>query len=569
MGTVWRAQDELLERAVALKQVVIPPGLPEPEIDRLHQRYLREARAAARLRHQNVVTVHDIIPETATVWIVMELLDAPDLAEIIRTRGPQTPAAVANTGLQVLAALSEAHAAGIIHRDVKPANVLVTPAGRVVLTDFGVAAVAGDVTLTVTGQLVGSPAYLSPERLTGNAVGPPSDMWSLGCTLYAAVEGRSPFARDDSFETITAITVEAMDPPRRAGRLEPVLYGLLEKDLAGRWDAERTQAALERVAAGLDVELTPSWGSPTADRAAPVSPAPVRPVSPAHHQPRARPASEPRHSSTTGSRRSRHGSASLPISGVAGRPPVYPGKPSGDAHGAGAVATDVGRAWGESSGTGSRRSQLAPLVSNPPARPRRRRRVKLLLIALAIVVGFAAGVALVLRDPGPPASSGTPAPTGVVQPGRQGEVFTHPSLGYRLAVPGWRRSCPDSRTCQFTDLTGPAANQMNLFVEVHPAGGENSLALSNDYDAKLAADPAKYPRYRSIEIKAQTVGRYLGTVQEFEYTNARTGHRHVLIFRTVSDDVCYQISLNGPANRFAENRPVWAAATDSFVLPGD
>jgi serine/threonine protein kinase len=265
MGTVWRADDELLERTVAIKEVCIPGGLPDVEADRLRQRYLREARAAARLRHENVVVVYDVIPESARVWLVMELIDAPDLAALVRADGPLDAPTAAHVGLQILDALGAAHDAGVLHRDVKPANVLICANGRAVLTDFGVASVTGDASITATGQLIGSPAYLAPERLTGGVVGAASDLWALGCTLYAAVEGQSPFWRDEPFAIMSAITVEALPPPRLAGALTPVLLGLLEKDQSERWDADRTRAALERVVAGEAVPVARGWGAPAAE----------------------------------------------------------------------------------------------------------------------------------------------------------------------------------------------------------------------------------------------------------------------------------------------------------------
>ncbi len=262
MGTVWRGWDDRLRRHVAVKEVIVTPGLPEAEEALLRERYLREARATARLRHPSVVGVYDVIPESGRVWIVMELINAVDLAAILRSDGPLDPVRAAKIGAQLVDALDAAHEAGVLHRDVKPANVLIGPEDRTVLTDFGVASVSGDPALTRTGQLVGSPAYLAPERLTGGTVGPASDVWSLGCTLYAAVEGKPPFHRPEQFAIIAAITVDPVPQARRAGLLAPVLYGMLEKDQADRWDTTRVRAALERVAAGLPVVTDGGWGSP-------------------------------------------------------------------------------------------------------------------------------------------------------------------------------------------------------------------------------------------------------------------------------------------------------------------
>src|SRR3954451_7499274 len=176
MGTVWRAHDELLDRDVAVKEVLLPPEVGETERAQRHARTIREARSAARLSHPGVVIVHDVVEHEGRPWIVMELVSAPSLQSVIDTEGPLAPRRVAELGRQVLAALSAAHAAGIVHRDVKPSNVLVDE-DRAVVTDFGIAALEGDATLTGTGVLIGSPAYIAPERARGENSGPASDLW--------------------------------------------------------------------------------------------------------------------------------------------------------------------------------------------------------------------------------------------------------------------------------------------------------------------------------------------------------------------------------------------------------
>ncbi|MQA88235.1 MAG: protein kinase, partial [Streptosporangiales bacterium] len=205
MGIVWRGRDELLGRAVSVKEVLLPPGLSAQEQDVLYRRTLREARAAARLDHPNVVLVYDVVEENGRPWIVMELVRARSLGDVIREDGPLPPHQVAEIGQHVLAALRAAHGAGVLHRDVKPSNVLLADDGRVVLTDFGVAAVEGDATLTGSGTLLGSPAYIAPERARGARATAASDLWALGATLYAAVEGRPPHDRGAAMATLTAV----------------------------------------------------------------------------------------------------------------------------------------------------------------------------------------------------------------------------------------------------------------------------------------------------------------------------------------------------------------------------
>src|SRR4051812_14791972 len=190
MGVVWLATDEVLDRSVAGKEVVFPHALPEEEQETLRRRTLREARTNARLNHPNVVGVFDIVDEENRPWIVMEFIPSRSLAEVVRADGPLSPRRTAEIGLQLLGGLRAAHEAGVLHRDVKPSNVLLADDGRVVLGDFGIATAKGGSTITSSGVLIGSPSYMAPERARGGDVGPESDLWSLGATLYTAVEGR-------------------------------------------------------------------------------------------------------------------------------------------------------------------------------------------------------------------------------------------------------------------------------------------------------------------------------------------------------------------------------------------
>ncbi|QXJ21910.1 protein kinase [Actinomadura graeca] len=247
MGTVWRAYDVMLDRDVAVKEVVLPPGLSDAERAVLYERTFREARASARLSHPGVVIVHDVVEESDRPWIVMELVLAPSLQDLL-DRGPIEHRRVAEIGLQMLAALRHAHEKGILHRDIKPSNVLITDAGRVVLTDFGIAQVEGDATLTQTGLVMGSPAYIPPERAQGERAVPASDLWALGATLYAAVEGRSPYERPDAMSSLQAALTEPVPPARNAGPLSRVLEGLLAREPVHRMTAAQAQPLLTHVA---------------------------------------------------------------------------------------------------------------------------------------------------------------------------------------------------------------------------------------------------------------------------------------------------------------------------------
>ncbi|MET9159962.1 protein kinase [Streptomyces parvulus] len=250
MGTVWRARDEVLNREVAIKEVRAPSGLPESDVRRMYARLEREAWAAARVAHHNVVTVYDVATDGDRPWIVMELVRGLSLADLLDAEGPLEPRRAARIGVEVLAALRAAHAAGVLHRDVKPANVLLSNDGRVVLTDFGIARVEGSSALTMTGEVIGSPEYLAPERALGRTPGPESDLWSLGVLLYTAVEGASPFRQDTPLSTLRAVVDEELPPPYRAGALTPVVEGLLRKDPAERIPADRAERELRLVAAG-------------------------------------------------------------------------------------------------------------------------------------------------------------------------------------------------------------------------------------------------------------------------------------------------------------------------------
>ena len=272
MGTVWLATDRVLERRVAVKEVTYSMHVTEEERAILRERTMREARAAGRLEHPHVTTVYDVVEEDGKPWLVMKHVAARSLQEVIEERGSLPPAEVARIGLHVLDALGAAHALGIVHRDVKPANVLVGPDGSGCLTDFGIATTTGDSSLTTNGALIGSPSYMAPERAHGDEPRPPVDLWSLGATLYAAVEGRPPFDGGESMATLMSVVSEPPAPMLRAGPLEPVLRGLLTKDPDQRSTAAIARSQLAAVAAG---NAPAPKAAPAAAAPPPSSPGPV------------------------------------------------------------------------------------------------------------------------------------------------------------------------------------------------------------------------------------------------------------------------------------------------------
>lgn len=248
MGVVWRARDRSLNRDVAIKQVHLPEHLTAAEREEAHARIRREAQTAAQIPHPAVVTIHDILDEDGSPWIVMELVAGRTLQEHLESIGPLPPTRVRDVAEAVLGALHAAHQAGVVHRDVKPANILLTEDGRAILTDFGIAAVDGGTALTRTGTLIGSPEYMAPERLEHEQALPASDLWSLGATLHAACEGQSPFHRETVTGTITAVITGTIPAPTNAGELGALLNGLLTRDTA------------ERVTAGQAMELLQGTG---------------------------------------------------------------------------------------------------------------------------------------------------------------------------------------------------------------------------------------------------------------------------------------------------------------------
>jgi len=376
MGTVWLARDELLHRQVAVKEVFPPAGVSDDEREMLRERTLREARTAARLSHPNVVTIYDVVEDAGQPWIVMELIQARSLREIVEADGPLAAGPAARVGLQLLGALRAAHALGIMHRDVKPGNVLIDADGRAVLADFGIARSQDSPATTTSGVLVGSPSYIAPERAQGERGGPESDLWSLGATLYAAVEGRPPYDRDGALATLMAVVSEEPDPPGHAGPLWPVISGLLESDRTRRLGSAAAEHLLRRVAEAPGADGTA--GTADADGAA---------------------SGQPRHSLERAERtRAFHPPAAQPPDAVTAaappsgdQPPPEPSappEPSGPQEPAPwPAADDTAEA-----GLPSRLAPAGELPAIRRVRPRPRRTWLIAAAALVVAAGVAAGL---------------------------------------------------------------------------------------------------------------------------------------------------------------------------------
>jgi serine/threonine protein kinase len=279
MGVVWRAQDAVLGREVAVKEVVFPPTMPLEERRPAQARVMREARAAARLNHPGAVTLYDVVTDRGGTFIVMELVEAPTLADLVADQGPLPVERVAEIGGQVAGALEAAHAAGIVHRDVKPGNVMVGARGTAKLADFGIASLQGDPQLTSTGLVIGSPAYMAPEQARGEESGPPADFWALGASLFYAVEGEPPFDRGTSIATLAAVVNDPPRAPRRAGPLTGLITALLAKDPADRPTGPKVRAWLSWLLvvtpSSLPTEVLPTQRSSRAGPLAPPSTLPV------------------------------------------------------------------------------------------------------------------------------------------------------------------------------------------------------------------------------------------------------------------------------------------------------
>ena len=410
MGRVWMARDEMLDRDVAVKEFVPPDWMTDDEKNRLRDRTLREARSAARLNHPHVVRIYDVVHADGLPWIVMEYVASRSLHQVIADDGPFEPVAAARIGLHVLDALTAAHRAGVLHRDVKPHNVLIGPDGRVVLTDFGLATFVDDGAVTGPGLVVGSPQYVSPERARDGASTVESDLWSLGATLYAAVEGRSPYARETAMATLMALATDPPDAPALAGPLAPVLMGLLQHEPADRLSAAQVEEQLKAVAAG---RRTPP--NPVVNGNRPRVPA-QRTATEADN------AAQPRMSTLTDSPAR---TDPEPV-GDRNAPPVTVGEsatPAARRGNQGPVAAQLPALVNGSGAPAVTRQPVPPAAepAPPTVRPPRRRRllvVGILLVALLAGVGLAAGY-LRQRDAGrdapaaAPVLSGTPAAPAV------------------------------------------------------------------------------------------------------------------------------------------------------------
>ncbi len=445
MGTVWRATDEVLGRPVAVKELRFAVGVDEDERRRLVARTLTEAKAIARVRHTAAVTVYDVVEEDNRPWIVMELVESRSLSEVISIEGVLPPRRAAEIGLELLAVLGQAHRAGILHRDVKPSNILIGHDGRVVLTDFGIARVEGDPSVTSTGMLVGAPSYISPERARGRIPGAPADLWSLGATLYAMVEGRPPYEKGSALSTLTAVMTEDLLPPVNGGALTPVIAGLLRKDPEQRFDETITRRLLTRVVSEADTQSYEQR----------------------YEQPYAQPYEQPRTPTVagfTGSAPTREGTAPL------GLPPD--------------------ESFAESFAEPLPEPEPAPAPARRSSRRRRSAKLLIGLLVLLLVAGGGVWVALAQRNDAKQGGTGSDAASTAVPAGYQRVAGPD---GSTVEIPvGWTQTRVSADRSKFQ---GPAGT---LIVDWTDTPGSSALAGSRTEAARTSAG---FADYEQLELK--------------------------------------------------------------------
>ncbi|CCK28023.1 serine/threonine protein kinase [Streptomyces davaonensis JCM 4913] len=610
MGTVWRAEDETLGRTVAVKELRFPSNIDEDEKRRLITRTLREAKAIARIRNNSAVTVFDVVDEDDRPWIVMELVEGKSLAEVIREDGLLEPRRAAEVGLAVLDVLRSAHREGILHRDVKPSNVLIAEDGRVVLTDFGIAQVEGDPSITSTGMLVGAPSYISPERARGHKPGPAADLWSLGGLLYASVEGVPPYDKGSAIATLTAVMTEPLGDPKNAGPLKDVIYGLLTKDPANRLDDAAARSML------TDVIHAPEPKEAEAPDATKVVPLPAQPDAPAEAGERLRGAlrSVRKAAVAAGAGAAAAASSARAKSGGSGEAAAGSGSGSGSESGSasGGAAAGNGPSGGRSSGW--------PVMTPPDLPPRpvprapltdvvpRRTLVIIAVVVLLAVIGTVLTIVFSGGDSKDSASGGGKASTkasagadtkgdegGGTHPDGQatasagagagqtsgaepsadasassdsgsnggdgssgGAASTHQgSQGYSIGLPkGWKYVSSGAAGDRFT---GP--NGQKLLIGWTTTPKDDPVA-----DWKNQEGAMQRAQYQRIRIEAVNYRGWNTADWEFTYVEGGTKYRSIDRGFVVDDDLGYGLMYTAKAANWGSElrKDTWRTLTKSF-----
>jgi eukaryotic-like serine/threonine-protein kinase len=557
MGRVWRAHDEVLHRAVAIKELTAALYVSESERDLLLARTRAEARAAARINHSAVVTVHDVLEHDGRPWIVMELVEGHSLADAVKEKGRLEPREAARIGLWVLRALRAAHGAGVLHRDVKPGNVLLGHDGRVLITDFGIAQIEGDTTITRTGEVVGSVDFLAPERVRGQDPGPASDLWALGATLYTAVDGRSPFRRTSPLSTMQAVVEEEIGEPQHADALGPVITALLRKDPATRPDAAETEQMLAEAVEGRRPSAAQAYvPTQSYDTGSAATRTETATAAPGAHGTR------PAHASPTGTTAAGPGTGSQAATGPGGPGATVAGGPRTQQHAA------------------------------PPTPIRRRLRTVALGVALAVVVAaLAAGVtAAVLQQDGGgtpsarPSStpektdtsasstrspSPSPSGTGAASTLPTGWVRYDDERGYSLALPGaeWTRTVYDAHQTDYSPDGG------KHFIRVS-VDGASDFSNAYDHQSDLEQQLKGLVDYHRVTLQENTYRDRPGSVWEYTWTAQAKdtpfpGPRHATEETYFSrDGVEYAIYISSPAADWATTSQQFKTVMQSWRPDG-
>ena len=574
MGTVWRAVDELLRRPVAVKHVALPTSLAGVERAAVRERVMREAQAAARLSHPASVTVFDVLEDDGNVHIVMELLEAETLAEAVEAQGPLASDEAARLGLELMGALDAAHRLGIVHRDVKPSNVMLLTSGAVKLTDFGIASVKDDPRLTSTGQVLGSPSYMAPEQALGHESGPQADWWGLGATLYFAVEGRPPFDRPGALPTLTAVVNEDPAPTERAGPMASLLGRLLAKDPNLRPGARELRDQLQVLAAARP-SSTSTWEALVAEEVRP-QPADTVVPSPTATAVAPRPTPAP---------------PSAPPDPEPATPPERPTPPPPPEPVVEPVVTRPQREreqtpepWRRPGGEGRER----PVVAG--ARPSRWPAVAALLLVVALVAALALSAATGDDDDGEPSASDTtpsttaapaddaPArgsgsdddggrPTEREAPAPQAEgvpadwvTYTDPKVGYRIAhPPGWQVRPLDGTRTDITDPNTGSYLRLDWTDTPGPSPEGAWQSLSQSFGARHEA-------YQEIRIEPTTFKGLDAAIWEYAYSS-RGARLHAVNLGMVTGTHGFALNFQTSEDRWEASQSQFEAFKASFQIP--
>ncbi|MET7909039.1 protein kinase [Streptomyces avermitilis] len=531
MGVVWRATDQLLGRQVAVKELAFDTSLSDEEARLQRERTLREARAVAQLSHPNIIVVHDVVVEDERPYIVMELIDGGSLVDRISAGGPVDAREAARIGIDLLGALGRAHGAGVLHRDLKPANVLLEAGSdRVVLTDFGIAQVAGATTLTESGSFVGSPEYTAPERMSGVRTGPESDLWSLGALLCTVLSGESPFRRDSLGGILHAVVVDDIRPPAQAEPILPVVRGLLERDPDRRLGAvEAARLLREFLDTGRTPRVPTGAGYTPTQRDVPHAQAPHADASP-------RPGPEGTPTAATAAQSARHSRRGVLIAAA------LVAAMAGAGVSAAALLMHKGADGGDPGPTSSKPRTSA---STGPSRP-------------------------ASSSAGRPSSTPTPAPTVTVtrssvtagaHKAPSGYGLAQDANGFSLAVPEGFTRVPQGERIFY--MSPGQIFRIGIRTADPAVGGP--LAVMRHADTK---GPTTNPGYRGGRVTATTHGDHPAALWEFTWNGFSTaeGPRHTYDLCWEEGGRMYDVWVSAPVGKVREAKEYFDVAVDTFAV---